>query len=270
MQTARARERPEQETSALPVFSLISDTYIPATASSSWWRSSGPVAGAAHLNAVIMSAMEDRQLGPLDRFLSGIDGALRAASSAPTAAARPNPAAGIPEPALSDKEKSHAAGLMRVNHAGEIAAQGLYQGHAAVARDPQIERQMRTSADEELDHLGWCEERLKELGSRPSRLRPLWYAGAWAMGAASGVLGDKWSLGFIEETERQVSEHLSGHLLRLPESDAKSRAIVERMRDEEELHGANAREAGAAELPPPLRRLMRLTAKFMTGTAYWI
>lgn len=159
---------------------------------------------------------------------------------------------------------------MRVNHAGEIAAQGLYQGHAAVARDPRIEQQMQAAANEELDHLGWCEERLVELGSGPSKLRPLWYAGAWVMGAASGVLGDKWSLGFIEETERQVSEHLTGHLDRLPEDDAKSRAIVEQMRDEEERHGTNARDAGAAELPGPVRGLMRLVAKVMTRTAYWI
>jgi ubiquinone biosynthesis monooxygenase Coq7 len=159
---------------------------------------------------------------------------------------------------------------MRVNHAGEIAAQGLYQGHAMVARDPKIGQQMQAAADEEMDHLGWCEERLGELGSGPSKLRPVWYVGAWAIGAASGVLGDRWSLGFIEETERQVSQHLTGHLDRLPPNDAKSRAIVKQMRDEEEQHGANARIAGAAELPRPVRRLMRLTAKVMTGTAYWI
>jgi ubiquinone biosynthesis monooxygenase Coq7 len=214
--------------------------------------------------------MEERQLGPLDRLLSGIGSALRATASTSTQASRPNPAAKVPEATLSTAEKTHAAGLMRVNHAGEIAAQGLYQGHAAVARDPKIEQQMQAAADEELDHLGWCEERLGELGSQPSMLRPIWYAGAWVMGATSGVLGDKWSLGFIEETERQVSEHLTGHLGRLPESDAKSRAIVTQMRDEEELHGANARDAGAAELPAPIRKLMRLTAKAMTGTAYWI
>lgn len=217
-----------------------------------------------------MPAMEERQLGPLDRLLVGIDNALRVVSSAPVAATRPNPAAGMAEPVLSSQERSHAAGLMRVNHAGEIAAQGLYQGHAAVARDPRIGQQMQEAADEELDHLGWCEERLGELGSGPSKLRPLWFGGAWAIGAASGILGDRWSLGFIQETERQVSEHLTGHLDRLPETDAKSRAIVTRMRDEEELHGANARDAGAAPLPTPLRRWMRLTAKFMTGTAYWI
>ena len=214
--------------------------------------------------------MKERQLSPLDRFLSGIDNAIRAATSAPTRASRPNPATDVPDTALSAQEKSHAAGLMRVNHAGEIAAQGLYQGHAAVARDPGIEQQMQAAADEELDHLGWCEERLGELGSGPSSLRPVWYAGAWLMGAVSGVLGDKWSLGFIEETERQVSDHLTSHLDRLPEHDAKSRAIVSQMRDEEERHGTNAREAGAAELPRPVRRLMRLTAKVMTSTAYRI
>jgi ubiquinone biosynthesis monooxygenase Coq7 len=217
-----------------------------------------------------MTRMEERQLGPLDRLISGIDSALRGASSALTAASRPNPAADLAEAEMSAGEKSHAAGLMRVNHAGEIAAQGLYQGHAAVARNPDIEGQMLQAADEELDHLGWCEERLGELGSRPSKLRPLWYGGAFAIGAASGILGDKWSLGFIEETEKQVSAHLTGHLERLPQDDAKSRAIVKKMRDEEELHGAKARDAGAAELPQPVRRLMRLTAKVMTGTAYWI
>jgi ubiquinone biosynthesis monooxygenase Coq7 len=228
------------------------------------------LAGENYVIMVIMRPMEERQLSPLDRFLSGIDSAIRASTPTPTRARRPSPAATIPETDLTAEEKSHAAGLMRVNHAGEIAAQGLYQGHAAVARDPAIEMQMKEAADEELDHLGWCEERLGELGSRPSDLRPVWYAGAWMMGAASGVLGDKWSLGFIEETERQVSEHLTGHLDRLPNNDARSRAIVTQMRDEEERHGANAREAGAAELSGPVRRLMKMTAKLMTSTAYWI
>jgi len=214
--------------------------------------------------------MEQRELSPLDRLLSGIDAALRTATAAPTRYARPNPAAGLPDNPMSEPDKSHAAGLMRVNHAGEVAAQGLYQGHAAVARDAGIEADMRRAADEERDHLGWCEERLRELGRAPSRLSPVWYAGAFAIGAASGILGDKWSLGFIEETERQVSEHLSGHLQRLPEDDVRSRAIVEKMRAEEEVHGANARDAGAAELPPPVRALMRLTARLMTGSAYWI
>lgn len=214
--------------------------------------------------------MNQRELTPVDRLLSGLDAALRAASPAPTAARRPNPAAEVDDIPLSDEEKAHAAGLMRVNHAGEIAAQGLYQGHAAVARDPEIEASLKHAADEERDHLAWCEARLRELGAEPSRLRPVWYAGAFCMGAASGVLGDRWSLGFIEETERQVSAHLAGHLGRLPEKDARSRAIVEQMRLEEEQHGQNAKDAGAAELPAALKTLMRLTAKVMTQTAYRI
>ena len=214
--------------------------------------------------------MDERQLSPLDRILSGIDTALRSATHSPTRAARPNPAVDIVEAPLTKQEKSHAAGLMRVNHAGEIAAQGLYQGHAALARDAAIGQQMKRAADEELDHLGWCEERLTELDSSPSKLRPIWYAGAFAIGAASGVLGDKWSLGFIEETERQVSAHLTGHLDELPKNDARSRAIVTQMRDEEEEHGANANAAGAAQLPAPAKELMRACAKIMTRAAYWI
>lgn len=217
---------------------------------------------------VIIPLMEDRHFTPIDRILTGIDTALRTVNSSPNRAARPNPAAGVQETDLTDQERSHAAGLMRVNHAGEIAAQGLYQGHAAVARDPAIEKQMKHAADEELDHLAWCEARLDELGSAPSVLRPLWYGGAFAIGAASGVLGDKWSLGFIEETERQVSDHLTGHLERLPENDQRSRAIVTQMRDEEEQHGANANKAGAAPLPGPVRGLMRAVAKLMTVAAY--
>jgi len=212
--------------------------------------------------------MDDRQFSPLDRILAGVDYALRTVNSAPTRAARPNPSSGIEETSLSDDEKKHAAGLMRVNHAGEIAAQGLYQGHAAVARDPATEEQMKNAADEELDHLAWCEQRLSELDSGPSVLRPIWYVGAFTIGAASGVLGDRWSLGFIEETERQVSEHLTGHLGKLPENDLRSRAIVTQMRDEEEEHGANAKEAGAMPLPPPVRKLMRAVATVMTRTAY--
>ena len=159
---------------------------------------------------------------------------------------------------------------MRVNHAGEVAAQALYQGHATVARNPSIEQQMKHAADEEFDHLAWCEHRIHELGYKPSRLSPVWYAGAFAIGAASGVLGDKWSLGFIAETEKQVCSHLDSHLDELPKEDAKSRAIVTQMRDEEEQHGENAIEAGAAELPRPLVRLMQATAKVMTNTAYWV
>ena len=217
---------------------------------------------------VIIAPMEDRQFTALDRLLTGVDHALRTLNSAPTRVARPNPAGKIEETPLTGDEKAHAAGLMRVNHAGEIAAQGLYQGHAAFARNAAVEEQMNEAADEELDHLAWCEQRLQELDAGPSALRPLWYSGAFAMGAMSSALGDKWSLGFIEETERQVAEHLTNHLGKLPENDLRSRAIVAQMRDEEEVHGANARDAGAAPLPAPIRGLMRAVAKIMTRTAY--
>lgn len=213
--------------------------------------------------------MHQRSLTPLDRFLTGINNALRTVSTPAGKPARAYPAANIDEAELDDRERAHAAGLMRVNHSGEVAAQGLYQGHAAVARDPSIEEQMQRAANEEFDHLAWCEERLAELGETPSRLSPLWYAGAFAIGAASGALGDRWSLGFIAETEKQVCEHLESHFERLPSKDDRSRAILERMHQEEAEHGENAIEAGAAELPEPVKDLMKLTARVMTRTAYW-
>lgn len=216
------------------------------------------------------SGMEHRQLSPLDKLLIGANNALRTVAAPAGRAARSNPAEKIADTDLDAKQKAHAAGLMRINHAGEVAAQALYQGHATVARDKDIGDQMQRAADEELDHLAWCEQRIRELGSAPSRLSPLWYAGAYAIGAASGVLGDKWSLGFIAETEKQVCSHLDSHLEQLPEADAKSRAIVKQMRDEEEEHGENAIDAGAAELPRPIVRLMQATAKVMTKTAYWV
>ncbi len=214
--------------------------------------------------------MEKRQLTPFDRLLASANNALRTVAAPAGRSARANPAQHIIDADLSDAQKRHAAGLMRVNHAGEVAAQALYQGHAAVARDTDIEEQMQHAADEEFDHLAWCEQRINELGEDVSKLSPVWYAGAFAIGAASGILGDKWSLGFIAETERQVCEHLESHLEGLPPEDAKSRAIVEQMRDEEQEHGENAIDAGAAELPPPVKRLMQMTAKVMTKTAYWV
>jgi len=214
--------------------------------------------------------MQERDLTPLDRMISGINDALRTAAAPAGKTARENPAEGIADTDLSDSEKTHAAGLMRVNHAGEVAAQGLYQGHAAVARDEAITRQMQQAAEEEFDHLTWCEQRLTELDAGTSRLGALWYAGSFAIGATSGLFGDKWSLGFIAETEKQVCSHLDSHLSELLQDDARSRAIVTQMRDEEEAHGENAIEAGAAELPRVVVRLMRATAKVMTKTAYWI
>ena len=212
--------------------------------------------------------MQERHLTRLDRLLAGANNALRTVAAPAGRPARPNPAADLTEAELDEAQRTHAAGLMRVNHAGEVAAQGLYQGHAAVARDRSVEEQMQHAAEEEFDHLAWCEQRLEELGEKPSLLSPAWYMGAFLIGAASGVLGDKWSLGFIAETEKQVCDHLDSHLDRLPEEDARSRAIVTQMRDEEQEHGDNAREAGAAELPEPVRQLMKLTARVMTSTAY--
>ncbi len=214
--------------------------------------------------------MFTRQLTPLDRLLASANNALRTVAAPAGRATRPYPAEALEEADLSDAERRHAAGLMRVNHAGEVAAQALYQGHATVARDRSIESQMQAAAVEEFDHLAWCEQRLSELGETPSRLGPLWYAGAYVIGAASGLLGDRWSLGFIAETERQVCEHLESHLEGLPDTDRRSRAVVAQMRDEEAVHGEHAREAGAAQLPAPIRRLMRLTARVMTRSAYRI
>ena len=214
--------------------------------------------------------MEKRELTPLDRLLASANNALRTVAAPAGRSARPSPAEHIIDADLDDREKAHAAGLMRVNHAGEVCAQALYQGHAAVARDKDVEEQMQHAADEEFDHLAWCEQRIHELGEDVSRLSPFWYAGAFAIGAASGILGDKWSLGFIAETERQVCAHLDTHLEGLPAEDAKSRAIVETMRDEEQEHGENAVHAGAAELPEPVKRLMQMTARVMTKTAYRI
>ena len=220
--------------------------------------------------SAILRRMKNRQLSQFDKLLAGAGNALRTVAAPAGRAVRKNPAADLDHTDLDAKQKAHAAGLMRVNHAGEIAAQALYQGHAAVARDKTIEDQMKHAADEEFDHLAWCEERIHELGYETSRLAPLWYAGAFAIGAASGVLGDRWSLGFIAETERQVCSHLESHLDQLPQADARSRAIVRQMRDEEALHGETAVEAGAAALPRRVVRLMRATTKVMTNTAYWV
>ncbi|MEM1175090.1 MAG: 2-polyprenyl-3-methyl-6-methoxy-1,4-benzoquinone monooxygenase [Pseudomonadota bacterium] len=214
--------------------------------------------------------MRERHLTGLDRLLSGANNLLRTVAAPAGDAARPYPAATVDETPMDDKDRRHAAGLMRVNHAGEIAAQGLYQGHALVARESGVEKQVQEAAQEEFDHLAWCEQRLDELGSSRSLLSPLWYAGAFAMGAASGALGDKWSLGFIAETEKQVVDHLDDHFERLPAEDRRSRAVVAQMREEEMQHGQHAMDAGAADLPDPIKRLMKVTSKVMTQTAYRI
>jgi ubiquinone biosynthesis monooxygenase Coq7 len=174
-----------------------------------------------------------------------------------------------PEGALTEAEQRHAAGLMRVNHAGEIAAQGLYRGQAALSRSSATREFMRRAASEEGDHLAWCETRLQELHSRPSRLNPIWYLASFAIGATAALCGDELSLGFVTETERQVEGHLASHLDRLPANDQRSRHIVALMKTDEAAHAQAAREHGAAPLPGPLPGLMRAAARLMTGTAYW-
>jgi ubiquinone biosynthesis monooxygenase Coq7 len=188
---------------------------------------------------------------------------------APASAGRAIPTH-APEPELSDADRRHAASLMRVNHAGEIAAQALYHGQALLARTLETRELLVTAADEEADHLAWCETRLSELGAQPSLLNPLWYAGSFAIGTLAAAFGDRASLGFVAETERQVEGHLHEHLGRLPSDDVRSREILEAMRADEAAHGGNAQAAGAESLPWPIGELMRGMARVMTRTAYWI
>lgn len=206
-------------------------------------------------------------LPSLDTLISTADKALRSVF-APARAARPSPATG-PAPDLSEAERRESGALMRVNHTGEVAAQALYHGQAFVARNENTRALLLQAAREETDHLAWCETRLSELQSRPSLLNPLWYAGSFAIGALAATFGDRVSLGFVAETERQVEGHLNVHLTRLPAADLRSRAILEQMRTDEISHGAAARTAGGAELPAPARALMKHTSRVMTHTAYW-
>lgn len=209
----------------------------------------------------------DRRLSPLDRLLEQVDLALRAAVGRPHAQ-RPNPGAGLDGHLADEATRRHVAGLLRVDHAGEVAAQGLYHGQALTARRPEIREAMTRAAREEGDHLSWCHDRLSELGDRPSLLNPLWYAGSLAIGALAGAAGDRWSLGFMAETERQVEGHLDDHLGRLPDGDARSRAILQQMKADEVGHAQAAMAAGGTELPAPVKRLMTLTGRVMTTTAY--
>jgi ubiquinone biosynthesis monooxygenase Coq7 len=203
----------------------------------------------------------------LDSLILGFDRTLRTLAGI-ASSARPVPGADVPDAELTPDERRHAAGLMRVNHTGEVCAQALYAAQALVARDPSIRARFGEAAREEEEHLAWTRARLAELDSRPSLLNPLWYAGSFAIGAAAGVAGDDVNLGFVVETERQVEEHLTGHMERLPPADAKSRAIVAQMRDDEARHGAMALAAGAAPLPFPVKGLMRVAADVMRAVAY--
>jgi len=209
-----------------------------------------------------------RSYTPIDRFIIGIDSALRMASGQTGEARRENPAESVPEIIMDDEHRRHAAGLMRINHAGEVCAQALYAGQAVTARNPDVQEEMQKAANEEIDHLSWCKDRLDELESKPSLLDPFWYAGSFAIGAAAGLAGDSWSLGFLKETETQVEAHLEGHLEKLPPEDARSRAILDQMKIDEAKHAQMAEDSGARDLPPPVRRLMKLTAAAMKAVAY--
>jgi ubiquinone biosynthesis monooxygenase Coq7 len=203
----------------------------------------------------------------LDRVIAEFDRALRTVSNV-AEASRVSPAAALPEAELDEHDRRHAAALMRVNHVGEVCAQALYQGQALTARDAHARQALERAAREEEDHLAWSAQRVHELGARTSLLNPFWYAGAFAMGSVAGALGDRWNLGFLAETERQVEEHLSGHLERLPREDARTRTVVEAMRADEARHRDTAVRLGAAELPQPIRLAMRFASRVMTTVAY--
>jgi ubiquinone biosynthesis monooxygenase Coq7 len=208
-----------------------------------------------------------RRLTLADRLIRELDRGLRTVAAA-NVAARPNPAGNAPETVLDPAARRHAAGLMRVNHAGEIAAQALYHGQALTARDPKTRQSLLDAARDETDHLAWCQDRVRELDSHTSLLAPIWYAGAFSIGALTGLTGDRTSLGFVAETEKQVVEHLESHLHELPEDDDRSRRIVAQMQADEDRHGSEAKRAGGRELPRPIREVMRRTARIMTRTAY--
>lgn len=214
--------------------------------------------------------MTTRTPSRVDRVLIEIERALGTVFEPRPAAVRPSPSANIADGTLEDADRRHAAGLMRVNHVGEVCAQALYFGQAAVARDGVVREHLLEAAAEETDHLAWCGERLDELGDRPSLLNPLWYGGAWTIGAAAGLIGDRLSLGFVVETERQVEAHLEGHLDTLPAGDRRSRAIVTQMKEDEARHAEHALAAGGMPLPAPVKGLMRAAANLMRAVAYRI
>lgn len=213
--------------------------------------------------------MIQRLYSPLDQFIYGLDQALRTSLGPAPSPSRPSPAGAQPDNQLSNVERELTGRLMRVNHAGEVCAQGLYQGQALTAKLPAVRDKMERASIEENDHLAWTEERTRQVGSHTSLLAPFWYSASFALGAFAGVAGDRWSLGFVAETEHQVVRHLDKHLAQLPAQDAKSRAVLELMRRDEAQHATAALAAGGASLPAPVRKLMAMTAKLMTRTTYW-
>ncbi|GLQ96818.1 2-polyprenyl-3-methyl-6-methoxy-1,4-benzoquinone monooxygenase [Dyella mobilis] len=211
--------------------------------------------------------MNVRTLTPLDRLLAGIERALETVAGSPEAH-RASPSHGLADAELDDAERRHAAGLMRINHTGEVCAQALYDGQAALARKEENRAHLQHAAAEETDHLAWCSERLRELESRPSLLNPLWYAGSYAIGAAAALAGDRISLGFVVETEKQVEAHLADHLDRLPTQDERSRAVLKQMQADEVQHAQAAREHGGIALPFPIPQLMHVSSMVMKTVAY--
>ena len=211
--------------------------------------------------------MNSRTLSAFDRLLVDAQNALGTLAGKPVAR-RPNPASTTPDMELDDAERRHAAGLMRINHVGEVCAQGLYFGQAAVARDPETREHLLEAAQEETDHLAWCGDRLQELDSRPSLFNPLWYAGSYTLGALAGLRGDGWSLGFVVETEHQVEAHLEEHLQTLPEADLRSREILKVMKADEARHAEHAEQAGARLLPQPIPSLRAAASQLMKAVAY--
>lgn len=214
--------------------------------------------------------MSERKLSFFDQLISGADRALRTLTDNANSASRDIPSAGLDHQPLSDAERAHAAGLMRVNHSGEVCAQALYQGQALTAKLPTVRREMEAAAAEEIDHLAWCEQRLRSLDSHPSVLNPLWYALSFGLGAGAGLISDRLSLGFVAATEQLVCRHLENHLEKLPDDDAESRAVVSQMLEDEARHADKALEAGGLPFPAPARNLMALVSRVMTGASYRI
>lgn len=213
--------------------------------------------------------MPSRNYTGFDQLIIGLDQALETVFGKPRVTERNNPASHIPDDSsMSAKQRRHVARLMRINHTGEVCAQALYQGQALTARDPAVRQSMERSAQEENDHLDWCETRIHELGGRTSLLNPLWYAGSFLIGATAGAVGDKWSLGFVAETEHQVESHLDEHLADIPEDDQRTRRILEQMKADEASHADKAIAQGAAHLPTPIRQAMKVLSKVMTTTVY--
>jgi len=212
----------------------------------------------------------ERTYSPADKLIDHADRILRTLAGHAKTTGRPDPADAISEADLSDQEATLSARLMRINHAGEVAAQALYQGQSLTARDKGVQQKLKQAAEEENDHLAWCRQRVNELGQHTSRLDPLWYVGSLSIGAAAGLAGDKWNLGFLAETEKQVVHHIDQHLEQLPASDDKTRAILQQMRDDEMQHATTAIEHGGVALPIPVKKGMQLISKIMTKSSFWV